>query len=251
MEIADEFTLTMVHSEKVAVESALLFETPAEIFGRVFRHLRPRTSVPEIEVHFCPFANANSFVRYKNRQLCVRITDLLASAPAPVLEALAYILLCKLFRRTPPPIYTRRYRLYLNRRDVRHTLQLVRQSRGRKYLSDPRGRFYDLNAIFGDLNDRYFSGLLTRPILSWSQGLSRTILGHYDASHNAIIISRLLDRDEVPRFVVEYILFHEMLHLRYPEEHKGTLRRVHTRSFKEAEKNFLRLQEAKEWIKQL
>ena len=80
---------------------------------------------------------------------------------------------------------------------------------------------------------------------------SRGILGHYDAPHNTIVISRLLDRPDVPRVAVEYVLFHEMLHLQHPVDHTGMRRRVHTREFRDAEKKFPRLKEAKELLKRL
>jgi predicted metal-dependent hydrolase len=78
---------------------------------------------------------------------------------------------------------------------------------------------------------------------------SRTILGHYDASHHAIAISRRLDRAEIPAYVVEYVLYHEMLHIKHPVEHKGTSRRIHTRSFQQEEKLFVKYQEAKAYLK--
>ena len=68
----------MLHMGRVEVESALLFETPEQIFARVFRALRPRTPLPEIRVEFRRFANANSFARLENHCLHVRIADLLA-----------------------------------------------------------------------------------------------------------------------------------------------------------------------------
>lgn len=241
----------MLHMGEVQVESALLFETPAEMYARVFRSLKPRTPLPEIRVEFCRFANANSLVRLENNRLRVRISDLLEGAPAPVLEALAYILLCKLFRRPVPRAYNHRYRLYMNRRDVRRSVHLVRQIRGRKQLSGPRGEVYDLDEIFEELNQRHFHGLLARPSLSWSPRPSRTMLGHYDPSHNAIIVSRLLDSPEVPRLATEYVLFHEMLHLRFPVEHHGARRSVHTRELREAERAFPRLAEAKQILKVL
>jgi hypothetical protein len=46
-------------------------------------------------------------------------------------------------------------------------------------------------------------------------------------------------------------MFHEMLHLRYPVEHSGARRRVHTREFHQAEKQFVKLKEAKEILKKL
>ncbi len=132
---------------------------------------------------------------------------------------------------------------------MRRSLQLVKQSRGRKFVSGPQGEAYDLQAIFEELNQAHFHGLMAQPLLGWSRRPSRVMLGHYDPSHNAIILSRLLDRPGVPRLAVEYILFHEMLHLRFPVEHRGARRCVHTREFKEAEKQFPLLKEAKQLLK--
>ncbi len=232
-------------------QSALLFESPEEIYARVFREYKPRTPLPGITVEFCRFANADSFIRMEPGAIHVRISDLLEGAPAPVVEALAHILLGKLFRRPAARIYSYRYRLYLNRRDVRRQMHLVRQIRGRKFVSGPQGSHYNLEAAFEALNAEHFGGMLARPQLGWSRGASRSMLGHFDPSHNAIIISRIFDNPAVPEIALEYVMFHEMLHLRYPVEHNGARRRVHTREFREAEKKFARLKEAKEILKKL
>jgi predicted metal-dependent hydrolase len=92
---------------------------------------------------------------------------------------------------------------------------------------------------------------MARPILGWSPNASRTMLGHYDPPHNAIVLSRILDRPETPRAAVEYVLFHEMLHLRYPAENRGARRCVHTQAFKQAERQFERLAEAKALLRRL
>ena len=105
--------------------------------------------------------------------------------------------------------------------------------------------------MFEELNFRYFHGLMSRPLLGWSPFASRTMLGHYDPSHHAIVLSRILDRPQTGRLAVEYVLFHEMLHLRYPVEHRGARRCVHTRAFKEAEKQFENLREAKAMLRKL
>src|SRR3954451_16366338 len=111
------------------VESTLFFETAEEIYGRVFRAVNPRTVLPGISVEFRRFANANSSIRLENGRIDVKITDLLAAAPAPIIEALAYILLSKLYRKPVPRSYNHQYRLYLNRKDVRTTLHSLRQDR--------------------------------------------------------------------------------------------------------------------------
>ncbi len=233
------------------LQASLFFETPAEICARVFHQLKPRTTVPPVHVEFCRFANADCFVRVEGGALRVRISDLFEGAPAPVMEALAFILLSKLLRRPVARIYSHRYRLYLNRKDVRRKVQLVRQMRGRKFLADPRGACYDLQQIFEDLNARYFHGLMGQPLLGWSRGASRNMLGHFDPAHNTIVISRVFDSAGVPRLALEYVMFHEMLHLRYPVDHTGARRRVHTREFRQAEKEFEHLKEAKEMLRKL
>lgn len=233
------------------LETALFFETPEQIYSRVFRTVRPRTAVPLITIEFCEFATPSAFIRLHQGALEVRISDLLRDAPAPVTEALAQILICKLYRKAVPRSFSHRYRLYLNRRDVRHEMQRIKRERGRKQITPPQGNCYDMVELFEELNHRFFGGLMARPDLGWSVRPSRTTLGHYDPSHHAIVLSSILDRPEVPRIAVEYVMFHEMLHLRYPVDHRGARRCVHTPEFKEAEKEFPRLKEAKDALKKL
>jgi hypothetical protein len=225
--------------------------TPEAVYARVFHALRPRTPLPEIRVDFRRYANANSQIRLESGTLVVRIADTLAGAPEDVQESLAWILLSKLFRKPIPAAANDRYRRYLNRRDVRKNLDLVRKTRGRKQVGKPKGQQFDLEEMFEDLNFRYFFGLMARPTLGWSPRASRTLLGHYDPSHNTIVLSRILDGRNTPQLAVEYVLFHEMLHLRYPVEHNGARRCVHTRAFKEAEKTFEGLREAKALLRRL
>lgn len=224
-------------------------ETPAEIFARVFREIKPRSRPPAIRVEFRRFANVNATIRLDPNELRARISDLLEGAPAPVFEALAWILLAKLFRQPVARAWTHRYRQYLNRGDMRRRMHVVRQIRGRKFVSGPEGAHYRLDEIFEELNRRFFNGLLGCPRLGWSRQRSRNMLGHFDASHNAIIISRIFDDAKAPRLALEYVLFHEMLHLRFPVEHRGARRRVHTREFREAEKRFPQLKEARELLR--
>ncbi len=227
-------------------------ERPEQIFLRVYRQIRPRSPIPEVRLAFMAFANANSFIRLDpGGSLEIRVSDALQSAPGNVLEALAHILISKLARKRPERAFELCYRRYLNRKEIRNQLHLLRQARGRKIVSAPKGVQYDLEAMFDALNFRYFHGLMAQPALGWSKKPSRTTLGHYDPSHHVIVLSKTLDREQVPSIAVEYVLFHEMLHVKFPVEH-GPLRRcVHTRDFKEAEKVFHGLREAKEALKRL
>ncbi len=233
------------------VESAIPAETPGQIFERVYRELKPNAKPALARVQFRQFANANSSIRLLDQSMEVNISDVLESAPSPVIEALAHILVSKLARKPVGRTFRDRYRRYLNGVEVRRRLHRVRQTRGRKLVSHPKGTYYDLEELFEDLNFRFFHGLMVRPELGWSLRPSRRILGHYDPSHNAIVLSRFLDTREMPKLVVEYVMFHEMLHLRHPVEHRGARRCVHTPEFKKAEGEFPELRRVKDLLKRL
>ncbi len=233
------------------VQALVNGETNEGIFAHVYGQLSNRAPAPSIQCRVRPYLTTMGRVRLHNGVLEVSLSELVAGAPQTVRESLAWILLSKLFRRQPPKIHVLHYKQYMGRKEVRRTFHLVRQARGRKHLSGPKGEAHDLETMFEDLNVRYFGGMMARPLLSWSRGRARALLGHFDPSHNAIVLSRLLDSADVPRIAVEYVLYHEMLHLRHPVEHKGSRRSVHTREFKSDEKLFEGLAEAKKILKVL
>jgi predicted metal-dependent hydrolase len=222
-----------------------------EIFQESYRELRPSASLPELKVEFFAFANVNNTIRLRNGRLLVRLSDLLEGAPENILRAIAHILLAKMYRQPVDRSHAARYRRYIGSHEIMRKAHLVRQMRGRKLLRPAQGRYYDLDAIFEELNFRFFHGLMARPRMSWSQTRTRRILGHYDPAHNAIIISRIFDHPAVPRFVLEYIVYHEMLHLKHPVKLRGSRRCVHSAEFQAEEKLFPRAAEAESFLKRL
>ncbi len=77
------------------------------------------------------------------------------------------------------------------------------------------------------------------------------MLGHYDAAHNTIVVSRVFDRPDTPRCAIEYLLYHEMLHLKHPVRVKAGRRCVHSREFQAEERLFPDLDAAKAYLKRL
>ena len=222
-----------------------------EMFQEIYRDLRPGTSVPELKIEFFAFANVNNTIRLREGRLLVRLSDLLEGAPDAVLRAIAHILLAKMYRQPIDRGQATRYRKYVASHEIVRRTHLVRQMRGRKRLRPARGLSYDLDAIFETLNTRFFHGLMARPRMSWSQTRTRRILGHYDPAHNAIIISRIFDHFAVPAFVVEYIVYHEMLHLKHPVKLRGNRRCVHSAEFQAEEKLFPHMTQANAFLKRL
>jgi predicted metal-dependent hydrolase len=220
-----------------------------EIVTEAYRELRPDTPAPLIHVRFYPFVSINNTIRLREGELYLRISDLLEGAPDNVLHAIAHILLAKLYRRPVDRAQSSRYRRYLGNKDVTAKARLVRQMRGRKHIRSARGHYYHLEELFDDLNRRFFNGLMGRPQLTWSQNRARSSLGHYDPAHNAIVISQIFDHPRVPRYAVEYILYHEMLHLKHPVELRGSRRCVHSREFRAEENLFPEVDRARKFLR--
>ncbi len=113
-------------------------------------------------------------------------------------------------------MHNARFKRFTTSAVVTRQTELIRHARGSKRYSGPQGRFYNLEEVFDSLNPRFFGGLLGRPELTWSEGMAKHSLGHYDAAHNTIVVSRVFDRPSSPRYAIEYLLYHEMLHLKHP-----------------------------------
>jgi hypothetical protein len=80
-----------------------------------------------------------------------------------------------------------------------------------------RGRRHDLAEIMAKVNRDYFRARM-KLLITWGRAVrpgrrvSQRQLGSFDRSRNLVTISRVLDMEEVPRFFVAFVVFHEMLH---------------------------------------
>lgn len=216
-----------------AAEAAALL---ARLLARYPAAERLGQPAPAVQVRYRPFVNATAKISWQGGLLQVQMAEVLATAPLPVVEALFTILLSKLFRRRVPAAANQLYRDYLNGGPMRQAVAELRRARGRKLQSPPAGRHFHLEELFHSLNERFFGGALAAPQLGWSRKESRTLLGHFDPHHYSITISRFLDSPTIPPFVVAYVLYHEMLHIKHPVRTDGPRRQVHPPAFRAEEK---------------
>ena len=223
----------------------------ALIFQEEYRGLRPRAPMPPIFVRFRRFTSLNTTIRLREGRIFVSLSDLLEGAPESVIRAIAHILLAKLYRKPIEASHNLRYKRFAASAAVIRQTELIRNTRGSKRWSGPEGRYYNLEEVFDSLNMRFFGGLLGRPELTWSEHHAKRSLGHYDAAHNTIVVSRVFDRPSSPRYAIEYLLYHEMLHLKHPVKMRGLRRCVHSREFKAEESLFPHLAEALAFIKRI
>jgi hypothetical protein len=115
----------------------------------------------------------------------------------------------------------------------------------------PEGQYFHLEEIRDRLNERFFQGGV-RATIGWGRAPGRRRrksirLGVYDHQTREIRIHPALDHPEVPRFFVEFIVFHEMLHQLFPSSN-GPGRRVHhPRAFRDRERAYPLYEAAIAW----
>lgn len=178
--------------------------------------------------------------RKEKRGLTLRLHRLFYQAPTPVLEALVRIAL----KKDPAAFAIVKRMAYL----------YFHQNRAAPESLTAAGSAYDLKEIYGRLKESYFSPEYDASI-GWSvrsqRGKFRFVtFGTYDRHRHQILINRLLDDPEVPLYFLEFIVYHEMLHaVCHPQFDSAGRCRVHTREFKEKEKQFPHFGAAKEWEK--
>jgi hypothetical protein len=242
----------MSQYEQLSLYSAAASEEVlASVFDEALRKLVKKEPRPELEARFYPYAGLSSTIRLRQGRVYARVSDILAGSSRDVLFALACILVAKLFRLKTPAAQERIYRNHTLNPSVLDASHTARRNRGYKITTSSRGKVYDLGEMFAELNARYFAGELDKPVLSWSRRRTRRVLGHHDHVHGAIVISTTLDNSRVPRFVVEYVLYHEMLHVKHPPRVVGGRTEYHSRVFRQDERRFDRFDEALKQLEKL
>jgi hypothetical protein len=202
-----------------------------------------------IEAFFYPYIGMRHTIRRKGDSWVVRISDHCRNAPKPVLEAILIILACKVMRKKPDPEFVRTYELFRKNPSVVSGVRKRRLLKGRKYIAENSGKHHSLQDIYRDLNRRYFNNQIEIDRIGWGIRQSRGRLGHYDPVHNTITLSPILDSPSVPRFVLGYIVYHEMLHSVFENTSSRSIHRHHPPELRRAERAYPDFERAKEFLR--
>ncbi len=128
----------------------------------------------------------------------------------------------------------------------------------------PTGVVLDLREVAAELNQRHFEGRL-KVRITWGKAAgenahpanncrrTRTAslqLGSYSYEDRLIRIHRVLDRPTVPRYVVESVVYHELLHADLPPVTRNGRRYFHTPEFRRRERQFRHFERADCWVRE-
>ena len=104
-----------------------------------------------------------------------------------------------------------------------------------------------LSESFERVNSNYFNSILERPQLRFGQASRRT-LGHYHYATDTVTLTTLLADDTE---LLDYVMYHELLHKHLKYDHSGRNMRYHTTQFRKLEKKFFNHREMEQRLKQL
>lgn len=107
-----------------------------------------------------------------------------------------------------------------------------------------QGKAYNLEELFERVNQQYFQGKIAKPQLAWSRIKTRRKFGHYEPARDRIVLSLTLDDAQVPAYAAEFVMYHEMLHIRHGATWRNGRRLVHTPAFRQDERKFEQYQSA-------
>ncbi|MFH1056226.1 MAG: hypothetical protein V1717_00285 [Candidatus Micrarchaeota archaeon] len=208
-----------------------------------------------VQAQFKKYAGLKAKAELKEGKIIARVSDGFQSAEREVLVGLGLVLLGRLFSRKMDNAYTRAYKEFSTRESSSGFHDTLRMIRGRKKRLEWKGREYDLVAVrdvlftthpyvLEELEER-------KPSIGWSGKKSKRILGFHDGAFNSITINKILDSPQVPFFVVQYVVFHELLHCKHKvlfQRGESMRRTVHPKAFRDDEKRFVFAEKAEAWL---
>jgi hypothetical protein len=121
----------------------------------------------------------------------------------------------------------------------------------KRFAGATAGAVYDLREVFNAVNAAWFNGKL-HALVRWGDASSKT--SYHTAKVDTagtridlITIAGVYNHPRVPRFAIEAIMRHEMLHIAIPPYRKNGRTVIHGQEFKKEERKFTRYREWRRW----
>jgi len=185
--------------------------------------------------------NSTSLLSLRGDKYCakLRLHRMFLSADAPVLDELAEF------------IKNKRKKTPLIRQFISGNAHAIKRKPPNKITIQPQGKHYDLLKMYDSINAEYFEGKVSAEI-TWGarkprRAAARMTLGSFSSHCNIIRINPRLDSRRVPKYFIELIVYHEMLHADIGIDNGAKRRSLHSKEFKRREKLFKYYDKAIEW----
>jgi hypothetical protein len=175
--------------------------------------------------------------QYQNASL-IKVNEGFLSADQDVWRAIIHNALSD-----PHPDHDLRIREYTMTDDFDELLVEIESAASPPALP-PRGRIHNLDESFDRVNSAYFGGLMAKPKIVWNRAPTMRKFGHYQTGRDTLMVSVSLDDPNVPNYVIDFVMYHELLHKKHGSAPVNGRRQVHSPGFRADERQFAQYSEA-------
>ena len=171
------------------------------------------------------FSPYNANVHYNQQNMTFSLSKTFLELSEEIRQGVVEHLLCKIYGEQRPSTNQDLYHAFM-----KHLSSVAKVREKDPYLLER----------FQEINEHYFNGLMNEPNIRWGQQAFRK-LGHYEYSTDTIVISSIFKearKNENVRKLLDFVIYHEMLHKKHRYNHKQQRARHHTRAFREDEQKW-------------
>lgn len=204
-----------------------------------------------VTASFHPYTELKHSWRKRPEGTYFRVSDYLDGSSEEVLSSLAWYLLSKASRDECPPGRADAYLAHSRSRELWQPKKELYLSRARSLSLFAKGDARDLDVVFDYVNMCYFGGRFGTPLLAWASESPSRRLGFYFEPLDLMAVNKVLDSPSVPRYVLEFVMYHELLHCALSPRTTPSRRICHTSEFRERERAFSMYEDAERWLRTL
>jgi hypothetical protein len=220
---------------------------PLSEISHQFLTVGQRYGYNQVDAEFHPFKEFKTTWQRCGNNAEFKVTDYLADASPEIIEEFAQCLFRRIQQRRSE-VYTEPIRNWLQSSSFIERNQPIYLRRSRNLLCSPRGVHYDLREILESLQGQGLVNDDHSAFMSWTDKPNRFRMGYCSVLMKVIAISSILDSADIPKFVAEYVLYHEMIHL---EKGLDSMKSQHNADFRRMERKYPRFREAEDWLKRI
>jgi hypothetical protein len=221
--------------------------SPHSDINQSFLTVGQRFGYDRVNAEFHPFKEFKTTWERCGASAEFKVTDYLAIASPEILEEFAKCIFARIQQRKSD-VYSEPIRNWLQSQLFVERNQPIYLRRCRNLLCSARGAHYDLRELLGSLQSQGLVKDGNSAFISWTDRPNRLRMGYCSVLMKVIAISSVLDSPDIPKYVAEYVLYHEMIHL---EKGLDSMRSQHNADFRRLERRHPRFKEAEDWLKRI
>lgn len=218
-----------------------------EALNESFRLVGKEFGYDNVDAEFVAFREFKVRWQRSYKWASFKVSDYMMDAPVPVIEDLARTLFGKIAGKQDAP-YTDNMVEWMTAKDFVKYKQPVYLRRSRGLTKASRGDVRDLKESFSRLADAGLAEEDPDLVLTWMKEKNIRKVGSCSVLMKVIAISSVFDSEEIPEFVLDYVVYHEYLHASRGLKVFG---RPHDMDFRKDVTKFPRHREAEDWLNRL